>query len=67
MSLDNNSYGSLMKIEQIARSVTWDPEQVDSSDLLWYIPKHTIIGKESYRESSLSIRKLPEKHSNPRI
>ncbi len=61
MSLDNNSYGSLMKIEQIARSVTWDPEQVDSSDLLWYIPKHTIIGKESYRESSLSIRKLPEK------
>lgn len=61
MPFDSNSYSSLMKIEQIARSATWDPEQVDSSDLLWYIPNQTIIGKERYQDSSLSIRKLPEK------
>ncbi len=61
MALEDDSYGSLMKIEQIARSVTWDPEQVDSSDLLWYIPNQTIIGKESYRGNTLSVRELPEK------
>lgn len=61
MPLDSHSYSSLMKIEQIARTATWDPEQVDSSDLLWYIPTQTIVGKESYKENSLSIRELPEK------
>lgn len=56
---EDTSYASLMKAEQTARTLTWDPDQVDSSDLLWYIPSRSILGKESYQGTSDNIRELP--------
>ena len=37
-----NDYAALSAIEQQIRDVTWDPDQVDSSDVLFYIPTQTI-------------------------
>ena len=59
--LKDQSYASLAEAEQIARSRSWDPDQVDSSDLLWYIPGQTIISEQGYQGTPSSVRQLPEK------
>lgn len=41
--LKDKSYASLMEAEQFIRDITWDADQVDSSDLLWYTPSYHII------------------------
>jgi hypothetical protein len=63
--LDGNSYASLMKAEQAARSLTWDANQVDSSDLLWYIPSQT-IRCERQVDTFTSPRKLPSEVFMPK-
>ncbi len=57
--LKDDSYASLAEAEQIIRNLTWDTDQVDSSDLLWYIPKETIISELAYNGNPASLRKLP--------
>src|SRR5699024_10984889 len=59
LPLKDDSYASLAEAEQIIRSRTWDIEQVDSSDLLWYIPKQTIDSEKAYNGNPVSLRKLP--------
>jgi hypothetical protein len=59
LPLKDNSYALLAEAEQIIRNRTWDIEQVDSSDLLWYIPKQTIISEQAYNGNPVSLRKLP--------
>ncbi len=58
-SLKDDSYASLAAAEQVIRSLTWDIEQVDSSDLLWYTPKQTIVSEKAYDGNPASLRKLP--------
>lgn len=55
----DNSYATWAKAEQIARNKTWDIDQVDSSDLLWYIPRQTIVSKGAYKGEADSVRRLP--------
>ncbi len=57
--LNDDSYAALAAAEQVIRSRTWDIEQVDSSDLLWYIPQQTIISEQAYNGHPASLRKLP--------
>lgn len=57
--LKDNSYASLMKIEQSIRDKTWDPDQGDSSDLLWYIPDYSIIARKPYDEPFSTVRAIP--------
>jgi hypothetical protein len=46
-----NDYAALNRIEQQIRSITWDPDQMDSSDLLAYIPsQHIDSGKSPANE-----------------
>ncbi|RHJ81484.1 FAD-dependent oxidoreductase [Parabacteroides sp. AM08-6] len=59
LPIKDNSYASLAEAEQIIRNLTWDIEQVDSSDLLWYIPRQTIISEHAYHGEPTSIRQLP--------
>lgn len=59
LPLKDDSYASLAEVEQIIRNRTWDIEQVDSSDLLWYIPKQTINSEKAYNGNPVSWRKLP--------
>ncbi len=63
--LKDNSYATLMEVEQLARTKTWDPDQVDSSDLLWYIPQQTIRSQRSFQDVTTHIRKLPEESFKP--
>ncbi|GHV32027.1 hypothetical protein FACS1894177_07570 [Bacteroidia bacterium] len=64
--MKDNSYASLMKVEQLARDKTWDADQVDSSDLLWYIPKETLVCESSFSDKLTSVRKLPESAFRPK-
>jgi len=66
VSLNDNSYASLMKAEQLARDLTWDPDQVDSSDLLWYIPRQTIISEKACPGSVTSLREIPVQSFRPK-
>jgi NADPH-dependent 2,4-dienoyl-CoA reductase/sulfur reductase-like enzyme len=59
-AFNSDSYASLMKAEQFIRSQTWDAGQVDSADLLWYIPTSTIACEQTYTGSPDTIRKFPE-------
>lgn len=59
MDLRDDSYAALAGIEQIIRNKTWDIEQVDSSDILWYIPKQTIKSEGAYEGTPDSIRRIP--------
>ncbi|MDR1918632.1 MAG: FAD-dependent oxidoreductase [Tannerellaceae bacterium] len=58
--LQDFSYASLMEVEQMARTKTWTADQIDSSDLLWYIPEEKIACRLSYQGGLTSLRKLPE-------
>lgn len=60
LPFDSGSYASLMQAEQTARTRTWDPDQVDSSDLLWYIPQETIIAEETENRKEANVRDLSE-------
>lgn len=52
--LKDKSYASLMEAEQYIRDITWDADQVDSSDLLGYTPSyHIISSKERIAVNSL--------------
>lgn len=55
----DNSYATLMEIEQSIRDKTWDPDQGDSSDLLWYTPGYSIIARKPYTESFSTVRAIP--------
>lgn len=61
-----NDYATYMEMEQKARTATWDPDQVDSADLLWYIPDQTIEATVRVREESLSIRRIPLQAFQPK-
>jgi hypothetical protein len=60
LPLPDPSYASLMQIEQTIRTITWDPDQVDSADLLWYVPRETVLCRRPFRGSFTSVRALPE-------
>ena len=56
----DTSYASFMEIEQTIRSRTWDPDQVDSSDLLWYIPPQTIACRKTVEKINIrNLREIP--------
>jgi flavin-dependent dehydrogenase len=62
----SDSYASLAQAEQTARTLTWDADQVDSSDLLWYIPQQIIRSERGYTGALGSLRKLPGQPFQPR-
>ena len=41
--VSSGSWKEISRIEQQARSLVWNPDQVDSSDVLWYIPPRKIV------------------------
>ena len=62
----DGSYASLMEVEQKARAATWDPDQVDSSDLLWYIPAQQIKSEGAYQGDGVVLRDIPEQAFKPK-
>lgn len=62
----DRSYATLMEVEQQARSLVWDPDQVDSSDLLWYVPSQKVFCEASYKGDSPSLRLFPADAMKPK-
>ncbi len=60
-----NDFAALNRIEQEIRDITWDVEQVDSSDLLTYVPNQQISGANPQSSNSkitdLSLQALQPK------
>ncbi|MDD2436986.1 MAG: FAD-dependent oxidoreductase [Massilibacteroides sp.] len=63
LQLKGESYAALAEIEQIIRDKTWDPDQVDSSDLLWYIPSQSIVSRGRANSSLKSLYPFPEENA----
>ncbi|MDR2533310.1 MAG: FAD-dependent oxidoreductase [Tannerellaceae bacterium] len=54
----DGSFASLANIEQKIRSAVWDPDQVDSSDLLWFMPPTAVKCRETVTRIT-SLRRIP--------
>lgn len=59
VEMRDQSYASYAEAEQLIRNKTWDIEQVDSSDLLWYIPQQTVKCENTYEGQPKSLRNIP--------
>lgn len=66
LQLKDQSYASLAEIEQVIRDKTWDADQVDSSDLLWYIPSQSIVSQGEANKQLGSVYPFPEKNIQPK-
>lgn len=47
VSMQDGSFASFAEAEQVARDLTFDPEQVDESEMLFQVPPDTINGRTS--------------------
>ncbi|MDR2037528.1 MAG: FAD-dependent oxidoreductase [Bacteroidales bacterium] len=62
-----NDFDALNRIEQQIRDITWDVDQVDSADLLYYIPSQQVKSKLQAPATGqdIPIQALqPEEHTN---
>jgi len=57
--LKDNSYASLMEVEQKIRTKTFDIEQTDCSDLIHYLPPYKIICEKGFNGSGDNISQIP--------
>ena len=48
IEMKDSSFESFARAEQIARDLTWDPNQVDSGDFLFQLPPDHVIGKSRW-------------------
>lgn len=64
--LKDKTYASILDAEHFIRDITWDYDQVDSADLLWYIPSWHIIPEKDFSDtirSMDSLKKEPFVHN----
>lgn len=64
--LREKTHAALMEAEHFIRDHTWDCEQADSADLLWFIPSWHIIPQKDYSDtirSLESVEKEPYVHN----
>ncbi|WP_106830763.1 FAD-dependent oxidoreductase [Parabacteroides pacaensis] len=62
--LKDKTHASFMEAEQFIRDLTWDADQVDSSDILWYTPSWHIIPET---DGSGQIRSLASLSKEPYV
>lgn len=65
--LKDKTHASFMEAEQFIRDLTWDADQVDSSDLLWYIPSWHIVPETANSEPINALASLPQTPYVPNI
>ncbi len=57
---EDDSFATRNDIEQRIRTALWDADQVDSSDLLWYMPNRTVLCEAPVSETEYaSMRDIP--------
>jgi hypothetical protein len=58
IEMRDGSFESFSNAEQIARDLTWDPNQVESGDLLFQIPPDHLIGKSHWEKPGIDIETI---------
>ena len=58
VDMPDASMASFSRAEQIARDLTWDPNQVEASDLLFQIPPDPMVGQKSATEETIDLENI---------
>jgi len=66
VDMPDASMASFARAEQIARDLTWDPDQVEASDLLFQVPPDSVIGQKNVEEESPDFEQLSLKVFQPK-
>lgn len=66
IDMEDGSWASFAKAEQIARNLTWDANQVESADLLFQNPPDKLQGQKRYNNSVINSDKINLKVFQPR-
>ena len=60
-----DSHSEYVAAEHFIRGKVWDPEQVDSSDRLWYVPQRSLRSRGGFSGCVRSLRQIPESAFQP--
>ncbi|MEI6139573.1 MAG: FAD-dependent oxidoreductase [Mariniphaga sp.] len=58
IEMKDGSFESFANAEQIARDLTWDPNQVESGDLLFQVPPDHITGKSHSDKTEIELENI---------
>ncbi len=64
--MKDGSWESFAKAEQIARDQTWDPNQVESADLLFQNPPDKMVGQKRLNSADVEFREIDLKVFQPK-
>ena len=66
IEMKDGSWASFAKAEQTFRDLTWDPDQVESADLLFQNPPDKMVGQKRWNRSDVDLEKINLKVFQPR-
>lgn len=66
LPMADDSPASWAQADQLARSMTYDPNQQFTSDVLFQVPRDPMLGRESYRGSWNGVASLPLEAFRPK-
>lgn len=66
VDMPDASMASFARAEQIARDLTWDPNQVECSDLLFQLPPDPVVGQKSAADESVDVELISLKAFQPK-
>ena len=66
IDMKDDTWGSFAEAEQLARDLTWDADQVESSDLLFQNPPDKMVGQERWNNEIVDLEKINLKVFQPR-
>jgi len=66
VDMPDASMVSFARAEQIARDLTWDPNQVESSDLLFQVPPDWVVGQKHLDEVAIDLEQISLKAFQPK-
>ncbi len=58
IQMQDASFASFAEAEQVARDLTWHPQQIDSSEVLFQVPPDPMKGKKSLRGAWPGVQEL---------
>ncbi len=66
VEMPDASMASFARAEQVARDLTWDPNQVEASDLLFQVAPDPMIGRKSENETHFNAEEINLKAFQPK-
>jgi len=64
--MKDGSWASFAEVEQIARDLTWDANQVESADLLFQNPPDKMVGQKRWKNADVNLERINLKVFQPR-